>query len=106
MTAVGFVALAGLGTLVRWQVGTRLPRPIGTLVVNCVGAFVLAALLDQHGESDVARGVGGIGALTTFSTLVDELAMLWATARTRAVGYGAVTVGLGVSAAYVGLQIS
>jgi len=76
------------------------------LLVNIIGAFLLAAFEDSQSGSDVAVGVGGIGALTTFSTVVDDLGELWAIRRSRAVAYGVATIVLGVGAAWLGLQIS
>ncbi|MGZ0217542.1 MAG: fluoride efflux transporter FluC, partial [Acidimicrobiales bacterium] len=86
--------------------GVVLPRPLATLLVNIIGAFLLAAFVDSQSGSDVAVGVGGIGALTTFSTVVDDLGELWAIRRSRAVAYGVATIVLGVGAAWLGLQIS
>lgn len=106
MTAFALCALAACGAMVRWRAGVVLPRPLATLLVNIIGAFLLAAFVDSQGGSDVAVGVGGIGALTTFSTVVDDLGELWAIRRSRAFAYGAATIVLGVGAAWLGLQIS
>ena len=106
MTALAFCALAAFGAITRWRVAAVLPRPLATLLVNIIGAFLLAAVVGSQGGSDVAVGIGGIGALTTFSTLVDDLGGLWSTRRWRAVAYGAANIVLGVGAAWLGLQIS
>jgi CrcB protein len=106
MTTLAFCVLAGSGAVLRWRTVALLPRPIGTLLVNIVGAFLLAVLADSQGGSDLAVGVGGIGAFTTFSTLVDDLGVLWNDQRRHAVAYGAATVVLGVGAAWLGLQVS
>ena len=105
MTALALCALAAGGAMVRWRAGVVLPRPLATLLVNIIGAFLLAALVNSQGASDVAVGVGGIGALTTFSTVVDDLGTLWAIRRWHAVAYGTVTIVFGVGAAWIGLQI-
>lgn len=106
MTTLAFCALAGSGAILRWRTGAMLPRPLGTLLVNVAGAFLLAVLADSQGGSDIAVGLGGIGAFTTFSTLVDDLSVLWIDRRSQAVAYGTATVVLGVGAAWLGLQIS
>lgn len=106
MTAVAFCALAACGAVTRWRTAAVLPRPLATLLVNIIGAFLLASLVDSQGGSDAAVGVGGIGALTTFSTVVDDLGALWAIRRWHAVAYGTVTIVFGVGAAWIGLQIS
>ena len=57
MTVVGFVVAAGVGTLLRWEAGRRLPPPVGTLTANLVGSFGLGVL---HGAgADTATVIGG-----------------------------------------------
>ena len=106
MTIIALGALAAVGALLRWQTSATLPRPLGTLGVNIVGAFVLGVLLDSTGGSDVSVGVGLLGTLSTFSTLVDDLAVLWVERRLHAVIYGVATLILGVGAAWLGLQLN
>jgi CrcB protein len=77
------IGVAGfLGALARFFVATRVQRlfetnfPIGTLVVNLSGCFVLGFFLkwaEGRMISDATRlgiGVGFVGAYTTFSTLM------------------------------------
>ncbi len=104
MTIFAFCAAASVGALARWGAGSALPRPFGTLAVNVVGAFLLALLAHRSVGGDVALGIGGLGALTTFSTLIDDLHDLWARDRFHAVGYVGATMVLGVGAAWAGLQ--
>ncbi len=106
MILAAFVLLAGVGAIVRWRAGVALPRPAGTLLVNVAGSFLLAAFIDSQSGPDVAVGIGGIGALTTFSTLVDDFMVLWADRRSRAVAYMTATLVLGVGAAWLGLQLN
>lgn len=107
MTAALFVVAAAAGTLVRWRVGDALrARGQATLLVNVSGAFLLGLLADASDPSRVVAGVAGLGALTTFSTLVAELVELAAEDRRRAVAYGLTTFVLGVAAAWVGLRLA
>ena len=92
-----YVALgSATGGVARWSVGNWVQRlghglppavfPIGTLVVNSTGSFILgllAVLIARPGageRADVARlllGVGFCGGYTTFSTFsLDTIALL------------------------------
>jgi CrcB protein len=81
------VALGGAaGSLARWGVGLwlnplALPFAAGTLVVNCVGGFLIGASLVWFARfpNDVLRlalVTGGLGGLTTFSAFSAESLML------------------------------
>ncbi|MEL7208269.1 MAG: CrcB family protein, partial [Actinomycetota bacterium] len=78
MTAVWFVALAALGALTRAEAGRVLNRgfPLGTLVVNVAGSFLLGILAGAGNATVVAVGVGGLGALTTFSSFARDAVAL------------------------------
>ena len=92
-----YVALgSAVGGVARWSIGDWVQRlagnvppvvfPLGTLVVNASGSFVLGALAvviarpDAGARADVARlllGVGFCGGYTTFSTFsLDTIALL------------------------------
>ncbi len=86
LTALAAVAAGGaLGAVARWLVSLAAARlvasgswsgfPLGTMVVNVAGCFLLAWLLASSAgrdpESSLLRlflGTGLLGALTTFST--------------------------------------
>jgi len=88
--AVQALAVAGgaaAGALARWQVGLWLnPRwvgfPLGTLLVNCVGGFLIGAALVgfQRWPDETLRLLlvtGFLGGLTTFSAFsVESLVLL------------------------------
>lgn len=105
MTAALFVLAAGGGALVRWQVGRLLPRPLGTLLVNLAGAFALGLIDHWTGAALTVIGIGGIGALTTFSALADDVVELVARRPVAAAGYVAVTLVGGIGAAAIGIAI-
>ncbi len=105
LTPVLFVVAAAAGAVLRWQVSARLPRPLGTLAVNLVGAFALGLLVGLDEPVVTVFGVGGLGALTTFSTFADDVVLLAKRSYVRAVIYVMVTVVGGVCAAALGISI-
>ena len=106
MTAVGFAVAAVAGTLLRWPLAERLPRPTGTLVANLAGAFVLGWLSGASETTRTVAGIAAIGSLTTFSTLMVELLDLWSRRPRLASLYGVVTFVGGIGVAWLGLQLS
>ncbi len=102
----GFVALASAATIIRWKLSVALRRPYGTLLVNVAGAFALGWLSSAPQAAQTVVGVAGLGALTTFSTLVFELVELWDSDRPALWVYASLTLGLGLPAAWVGLQLA
>ncbi len=106
MTALGFVALAVAGTLLRAATAQRFNTttwPWGTLGVNVLGSFALGLLIGTGNPVMTALGVGGLGSLTTLSTFAAELTTL---SRTRAITYAAASLTLGLAAAAGGLAIA
>ena len=125
MLSYVYVALgSAAGGVARWSLGNWVQRlaggappavfPVGTLVVNASGSFVLgmlAVLLSRSGDArgDVARlllGVGFCGGYTTFSTFsLDTVALLetrgWAPAATNVV----VSVGAGLVGVAAGMLL-
>lgn len=93
---VAGVALAGgLGATLRYVVDTAVRRalpgyPLGTLVINLVGSFLLGVvtglLAGEHLGSTVATvlGAGLLGGFTTFSTASVEAVVLLEERRWRA----------------------
>jgi len=106
ITAGAFTLAASIGALVRWQIGVRLPRPMGTLVVNLAGAFALGLIVSWAPPGATVIGVAGIGATTTFSTLVADLVDLWEHNRIDALAYGLTTIVAGIGAAALGIAIA
>ena len=107
MIAVLFVATAAAGTLLRWYASMTVPvRAIATFAVNVGGAFALGLLSTATADSQLVGGIAGLGALTTFSTLVAETIELDEISRSLAVRYVGATFVVGVAAAWVGLQLS
>jgi fluoride exporter len=72
----GVGLLGGVGAIARFgldaSIGVRFGRelPLGTLVVNLLGAFLLGLITGIALDDDGSRllGTGAIGAFTTFST--------------------------------------
>ena len=117
-TLVAVAAGGGLGSLVRWGLGRALPLrdncfPVGTLLANVSGSFLLAALTVVIAARWPTRpylrpflGVGLLGGYTTFSTyLLDTHALLARGDLTLAVVYAAGSVVLGVLAAWAGMEL-
>ncbi|MGI3781651.1 MAG: fluoride efflux transporter CrcB [Janthinobacterium lividum] len=116
---LGLVFLGGaVGTLARWGVGLAVPHvarlPLGTVVVNLVGAFVLGALLEHlvRRGPDVGRrrvlrptlGTGFCGGFTTYSALANDTdALLRSGLVGHALAYALGTVVLGLVASALGV---
>lgn len=110
----GVALCGGLGSVLRFVVdGAVLRRvssglPVGTLVVNLSGAFVLGLLdgLVLSHDAALVVGTGVIGAYTTFSTWMLETQRL---AEERRLGAAAVNVVLslagGLLVAWLGLKV-
>lgn len=115
---------SALGGVARWSIGSWLQRlaggsppavfPIGTLVINATGSFVLGVLAvamarEAPGAPSVARlllAVGFCGGYTTFSTFsLDTVALLesrgWGTAAVNVLG----SVALGLAGVALGMVV-
>jgi len=105
MIPAAFVVAAGIGTGLRFLANSALPRPIGTLLVNVVGSFLLGWLTAVGSSHPTLLGVAGLGALTTFSTVVAEVVELSRHQPRRAISYAGLSLILGVGAAWLGLTL-
>ena len=106
MTAIGFLAAAGVATVLRVAVSARLNResfPWGTLAVNVTGSFALGLLAGAGEATTLILAGGALGSLTTFSTLAVEIVELWRRSRCRALTYAGASLVAGVAAAYLGV---
>lgn len=111
MTLLWVLLGGAVGAPTRW-VTDRLVRhrwrrelPLGTLVVNVVGSFLLGLVVARVDSPAVAAavGTGFCGALTTYSTFAYEAVELAEVGRWRtAIGYVAGSVGLGLLAVTLG----
>lgn len=109
---LALVAVAGAaGAASRYVIGVRFGVPgfpWATLAVNVAGCVLLGLVLGAVGERApgplvVAATVGYLGAFTTFSTFAYETITLVRLDRApAALGYVALSVGLGLAAATVG----
>jgi CrcB protein len=108
-----------LGTGARYGLLERIPQlgrvPVGTLLVNVLGAFLLGLLLerllragpDAGGRRDLRllAGTGFLGGFTTYSTLAtDVVGLLQAGEVGRATGYALATLLLGGLATALGVR--
>jgi CrcB protein len=111
ITAVAFAVAAATGALARAEAGRRWNRhdgfPLGTLLVNVSGSFLLGLLWDVSPPMLTALGVGGLGAFTTFSSFArDAVALGQQGGVVRAAVYVAVTCAAGIGAASIGLAMA
>jgi CrcB protein len=111
---IGVALCGGAGSVLRFVVDGTVARraltglPIGTLVVNVSGAFVLGLLDGIVLDHDVAllAGTGVVGAYTTFSTWMLETHRLAEERRLApAVLNVVVSMVAGLAAAWIGLQV-
>ena len=107
LVALGAAVGAPLRYLVNHWVRERTggTPPVGTLVVNVVGSFVLGALVGSGatGAPLALVGIGFCGALTTFSTLALEVWDAMADdRRVQASAIVALSLVLGIGAAALG----
>lgn len=103
------VALGGLiGTGARLAIDTLVGQPLSTLAINVVGSFALGLLVARLWSSAApwlraGLGAGLLGSFTTFSAVAVTLVQLgvsWGAAL-----YLALTLALGLAAAWAGLRI-
>jgi len=111
---IGVALLGGCGAVARYLVHASVVRvdpddfPLGTFIVNILGAFALGVVVGAGAGHDVRllAGTGFLGAFTTFSTWMFETERLAADgyARQAAVNI-AISLALGLGAAALGVQL-
>jgi len=111
ISAVAFVVAAALGTLARAEAGRRWNRaegfPVGTLVVNVTGSFLLGLLSGVAPPLITVLGVGGLGAYTTFSSFArDTVALIEIRRLALAGAYVAASCCAGIAAAALGIAVA
>jgi CrcB protein len=111
VTALLVALGAAVGAPLRYHLDRSLQRradsafPVGTLVVNVCGSFVLGVLLATTTSTDARAllGIGFCGAFTTWSTFGYETARLAEDGARWLAGANVVaTLGLGLTAAALG----
>lgn len=107
---VAFVVAAAVGAVARYGVGLILNRdfPWGTLAVNLVASLVLGLVTtaDWGRATTVVVGIGTLGALSTWSTVANEAAVMARYDEGRmALAYLTLTVLSGIVMAWIGLRI-
>jgi fluoride exporter len=118
MIWVAVAVAGGLGAACRYlldrAISTRSASrlPWGTVVVNVTGSLVAGAIAGLAADAVVGEQLqlvaagGFLGAYTTFSTwMFEAVRLLQRGATGQALGYLALTVGLGVGATAIGLLI-
>jgi len=105
-----------VGTGLRLAIDAAVPHtdtefPLSTLIINCVGAFVLGALVSRLWPTAPAwlkagLGAGLLGSFTTFSAFaVSLVALSRAGEWMPALGYLGLTLVLGLGSAWLGLAL-
>ena len=97
-----------LGTGARLAIDTLVGQPVSTLAINVAGSFALGLLVARLWSSAApwlraGLGAGLLGSFTTFSAVavtVVSLGLSWSAA-----AYLALTLALGLLAAWAGLRI-
>lgn len=108
------VALAsGVGAVCRYAVDQAVQRrlgdgfPLGTIVVNVSGSFVLGLVVGSGTETAAVVGAGFAGGFTTLSTWAWETFVLAESGRLRAAAINVVaSFGLGLLAGAAGLGLA
>lgn len=108
LIGVGVALAAGAGAAIRFIVGGYLNGdfPVGTLLVNLAGSFLLGLVVAADDPVPVIVGVGALGAMSTWSTAaVEAAAMARRGEGALAAGYLWLSVTSGIVAAWIGLQL-
>lgn len=108
ITALLFVVAAATGALGRAEAGRRWNRPnglpLGILIVNVTGSFLLGLLVNGTPPVITVLGVAGLGAYTTFSSFArDTVALIEQRRVALAAAYVGATLSLGFIGAAIGI---
>lgn len=101
---------SGLGGSLRWIISSHMngQRPWGTLAVNVLGCLVLGILTRNTPGNEHYRLLlmtGFCGGFTTFSTFaVENMNMMRSDSLPTALAYVAISLILGLAAAWIGYQ--
>jgi len=111
MKALLVILGASMGAPARFLVDQYIRRftkfPLGILIVNIVGSFMIGILVGLNDNLQTFLLVGFAGAFTTWSTFVLDLYLAFELKRyTSAATNLTLSVVLGLGAAWLGLQIS
>ena len=104
---VCFVLAAGTGAVLRWLAINKWPGNYhGTIAINVLGSFTLGLIGGLTNPVLTVLGTGGLGSLTTFSTLVaDTTEISNKQGKKSAFIYTTTSLLLGVIAAWLGLKV-
>ena len=106
---LAFAALAVAAAMTRIWAANQLDCaafPFGTLLVNIAGSLALGALVESAPTVVTVVGVGGLGSLTTYSSLTRETIRRCANKLWWSGGlYLLTSVLCGVAAAWLGIQL-
>lgn len=111
ITALAFVVAAAAGAVARTEAGRRWNRddglPLGTLLVNTTGSFLLGLLVNTAPPVLTVVGVAGLGAYTTFSSFArDTVALIEQRTVGLAAAYVGATLSVGIAAAALGVAVA
>lgn len=105
MIVLAFLAIAAIGSFIRWKTSIFFGIYKGTLIVNIIGSFCLGLSIELNDPELTLVCIGGLGSLTTFSTFCANIDFLSEKNYRSSFIYSLLTVTLGVLAATVALNI-
>ena len=115
MIPISFIATGGfIGAICRYWLANLIKKknryrlPLGTLLVNLIGSFLLGFLYGFTNDNDIRLllGIGFLGAFTTFSTFnLETMQLLEGRERLTAFIYLALTYIGGIVFAFAGFMI-